>query len=93
MTHTDFAYLPFGAGGRKCVGDQFACLEAAITLAMMVRHFDVSLATRPEDVGMYTGATIHTRNGLKMFVKRRDFGSKKVEETSLDNDSSMLIGA
>jgi cytochrome P450 len=69
--HSDFAYLPFGAGGRKCVGDQFAMMEAAVTLAMLLRKFDFKLAVRPEDVGVYTGATIHTRNGLMMKVSAR----------------------
>lgn len=67
----DFAYLPFGAGARKCVGDQFALMEAAVTLAVVIKRFDFSLAVRPEDVGMFTGATIHTRNGLMMKVTRR----------------------
>jgi len=70
--HSDFAYLPFGAGSRKCVGDQFACMEAAITLAILIKRFDFQLATRPEEVGIYTGATIHTRNGLKMTVTNRE---------------------
>eukprot|EP01038_Epipyxis_sp_PR26KG_P008230 gene8230-11138_t len=69
--HADFAYLPFGGGARKCIGDQFACLEAAVTLAMIFRKYDFTLAIKPEDVGIYTGATIHTRNGLMMNVKRR----------------------
>ena len=69
--HSDFAYLPFGAGSRKCVGDQFACMEAVITLCMTLKNYDFSLAIKPEEVGIYTGATIHTRNGLMMKVKER----------------------
>mmetsp|Transcript_8013 Transcript_8013/g.12372 ORF Transcript_8013/g.12372 Transcript_8013/m.12372 type:complete len:627 (+) Transcript_8013:125-2005(+) len=84
---SDYAFLPFGGGARKCVGDQFATLEATVTLAMVIRRFDfefdpdalkgynVDVYDRPETpghpVGMRTGATIHTRNGLPMIVKRR----------------------
>ena len=43
-----FAYLPFGAGPRVCVGAQFAMAEATLVLAMMIRRFRISLAdTRP----------------------------------------------
>jgi unspecific monooxygenase len=38
-----FAYLPFGAGPRICVGAQFALAEATLVLAAMVRAFEVSL--------------------------------------------------
>lgn len=75
--HADYAYLPFGAGSRKCVGDQFACMEAVITLAMTLKKFDFELAIRPEDVGIYTGATIHTRNGLMMKLKKRSSSNIK----------------
>lgn len=68
---TDFAFLPFGGGARKCVGDQFAFVEAVVALAMLLRAFDFELAGKAEDVGMATGATIHTRNGLAMRVRRR----------------------
>lgn len=67
---TDFAFLPFGGGARKCVGDQFAVLEAAVTMSLLLKKFDFKLCGRPEDVGMQTGATIHTMNGLNMRVNR-----------------------
>jgi cytochrome P450 len=38
------AYLPFGAGPRICVGAQFALAEATLVLAILIRHFQVSLA-------------------------------------------------
>ena len=82
----DFAYLPFGGGARKCVGDEFATLEATVTLTMVLKRFDFEfdpdylegkddLFSSPDGlnhpVGMKTGATIHTRNGLHMLVKKR----------------------
>lgn len=63
---SDFAFLPFGGGQRKCIGDQFAMLEAAATLSMLLKNYDFEFAIPPEEVGMKTGATIHTMNGLMM---------------------------
>jgi len=67
---SDFAFLPFGGGKRKCVGDQFAMMEAAVTMALMIKNYDFEFAIKPEDVGMKTGATIHTMNGLMMTARR-----------------------
>ena len=35
---------------------------------MVLKEFNFELVGSPEDVGMKTGATIHTMNGLKMTV-------------------------
>jgi len=68
---SDFAFLPFGGGIRKCVGDQFAYMEATVALVMLLSRFSFDLATSPGEVGMATGATIHTANGLKCRVRKR----------------------
>ena len=39
-----FAYLPFGAGPRVCVGAQFALAEATLVLARLMQAFHVSMA-------------------------------------------------
>ena len=71
----DFAYLPFGGGQRKCIGDQFAIFESIVTLAMIMRRFDFELDPKfhPDgECGMTTGATIHTTTGLHVKLKRRN---------------------
>lgn len=37
------AYLPFGGGQRKCIGNHFALLEASFALAMILRAFSIDL--------------------------------------------------
>jgi cytochrome P450 len=52
---SDFAFMPFGGGSRKCVGDQFAMMEATATVAMILQEYDLSLAIDASKIGMKTG--------------------------------------
>ena len=63
-------YIPFSGGPRKCVGDQFALMEAVVSLAVVLKRFTFK-AVPGHEVGMTTGATIHTQNGLYMNVYER----------------------
>ncbi|XP_054796857.1 cytochrome P450 97B2, chloroplastic isoform X2 [Prosopis cineraria] len=68
---SDFAFLPFGGGPRKCVGDQFALMESIVALALLLQNFDVELRGTPESVELVTGATIHTKNGMWCKLRKR----------------------
>lgn len=74
--NTDFRYIPFSGGPRKCVGDQFALMEAVVALAVVLKQYDFSLVPN-QTIGMTTGATIHTTNGLYMYAKARGGGGSK----------------
>src|SRR3954466_15137982 len=65
-----FAYLPFGAGARICVGMGFAMQEALLALAMIARRFRLTLA---EDANVYPFArmTLRPLNGLPMRITMR----------------------
>lgn len=70
-TNTDFRFIPFSGGPRKCVGDQFALLEAIVALAILLQHMNFELVP-DQDITMTTGATIHTTNGLYMTLTERE---------------------
>ena len=72
QTTTGFAYLPFGGGRRKCIGDQFALFESIVALAMLSRRFTFEADRDGHTVGMTTGATIHTTEGLYTYLRPRD---------------------
>ncbi len=46
-------------------------MESLVTLVTLLRNFDFELAVDPNEVGMKTGATIHTDKGLHVRVKKR----------------------
>jgi len=53
-----FAYLPFGAGPRVCVGAQFALTEASLVLATLIQRFEVALA---DDIPVLPVAVVTTQ--------------------------------
>ncbi|KAJ0793919.1 putative carotene epsilon-hydroxylase [Helianthus annuus] len=58
-SNTDYKFIPFSGGPRKCVGDQFAMLEAIVALAIFLQNIEFELVPN-QKINMTTGATIHT---------------------------------
>ncbi|KAI3933324.1 hypothetical protein MKW98_006683 [Papaver atlanticum] len=69
-TNTDFRFIPFSGGPRKCLGDQFAMMEAIVALAIFLQRMNFELVS-DQNISMTTGATIHTTNGLYMTLSQR----------------------
>jgi cytochrome P450 len=78
-----FAYIPFGAGPRVCIGMAFAMQEGIILLAHFLRAFRFELVEGHQVMPMQR-VTLRPRNGMKMHVKKRVSGeSSTAEEFSL----------
>jgi cytochrome P450 len=65
-----YAYLPFGAGPRICLGAAFALQEACLMLAAIVKNFDLRLAPGFE-VQPLLRITLRPKGGLPMILRRR----------------------
>ncbi len=66
-----FAYIPFGAGPRVCIGMPFAIEEAIIILANLLRTFRFELVDG-HPVMPQQRVTLRPRGGMKMHVRRRE---------------------
>lgn len=64
------------------MGDQFALMEAVVALAVVLKEFSFK-SVPGHEVGMTTGATIHTANGLYMTVSKRENSRENQEEKEL----------
>jgi len=66
-----FAYFPFGAGPRQCIGAAFATLEAVVVLATIARKFQV----RPvpgHPVEPLPSLTLRPKSGVWVELRKRD---------------------
>jgi cytochrome P450 len=65
-----YAYFPFGAGPRICLGNMFAMLEAQVILATMMQQVQLQLAvTKP--VELDTLVTLRPKEALLMQVAEK----------------------
>lgn len=60
-----FAYFPFGAGARQCIGNSFALMEGQLIIATVAQKYRLRLADE-RTIEPETSVTLRPRGGVKM---------------------------
>ncbi|MEL7241185.1 MAG: cytochrome P450 [Cyanobacteria bacterium J06573_2] len=66
-----FAYFPFGAGKRICIGQNFALMEATIIIALISQRFKLELLPN-QNIEIDPTFTLRPKNGIKVKVWKRN---------------------
>jgi cytochrome P450 len=66
-----YAYFPFGAGPRHCIGEAFAMMELVLAVATLARHWKMELAPNYE-LSLRATITVRPRGGMPMILRRRE---------------------
>lgn len=64
-----FAFVPFSAGPRNCIGQKFAMLEMKSTISKVLRHFE--LLPLGEDVVPLMNLILRSKTGMQFGLKPR----------------------
>ncbi|HRE41401.1 MAG TPA: cytochrome P450 [Ignavibacteria bacterium] len=65
-----YAYIPFGAGPRVCLGDNFAWMELFTAMAFILKKFNLNLITK-SDPGLSSAITLKPKKDIIIEISNK----------------------
>ena len=67
-SYSNYEYLPFGGGNRRCIGSALALLELKLVTANILSHFDLSLVSKRQMLPVRRGLTLAPPASFEMIM-------------------------
>nr|AVM18984.1 odorant degrading protein 14 [Holotrichia parallela] len=66
-----YAFIPFSAGARNCIGQKFAMLEMKSTISKLLRHYQLLPTTPAQKLELILETVMRSNNGIMIRLKKR----------------------
>lgn len=73
-----FAFVPFSAGSRNCIGQRFALMEEKVVISWVLRNFKIESLQRRDEVRLKTELILRPITGIKLKMVPRNHGTPTI---------------